>query len=62
MDWLTRQTEEITNSLLTPPNLTIIPPTDFGQNAHVDSSYSDFLTKLQKAYSQENFENLKQQV
>lgn len=29
MDWLTRQTEELTNSLFTPPNLTIIPPTDF---------------------------------
>lgn len=39
MDWLTRQTEEITTSLFTPPNLTIIPPTNFGQNAKVDSSY-----------------------
>ena len=29
MDWLSRQTEEITTSLFTPPNLTIVPPTSF---------------------------------
>ena len=46
MDWLTRQTEEITTSLFTPPNLTIIPPTQFGQNAQVDKSYTDFSDKL----------------
>lgn len=28
MDWIARQTEEITNALFTPPNLTIIPPKD----------------------------------
>lgn len=39
MNWLTRQKEELTTSLLTPPNLTVIPPTDFGQNAKVDSSF-----------------------
>ena len=46
MDWLTRQTEELTTSLFTPPNLTIIPPTSFGQNAQVDSSYADFFKKV----------------
>lgn len=46
MDWLTRQTEELTTSLFTPPNLTIIPPTSFGQNAQVDKSYADFSKKL----------------
>lgn len=46
MDWLTRQTEEITTSLFTPPNLTVVPPTSFGQNAQVDSSYADFAKNL----------------
>lgn len=62
MDWLTRQTEELTNSLFTPPNLTIIPPTDFGQNAKVDSSYADFLDKLQNAYSAESVANMKSEM
>lgn len=62
MDWLTRQTEELTTSLFTPPNLTIIPPTDFGQNAKVDSSYSDFLDKLSKAYSSESLSSLKAEM
>lgn len=62
MDWLTRQTEELTTSLFTPPNLTIIPPTNFGQNAKVDGSYSDFLEKLQSAYSSESINALKQQM
>lgn len=46
MDWLTRQTEEIVTSLFTPPNLTIIPPTDFGQNAQVDSGFDGITKKL----------------
>ncbi len=60
MDWLTRQTEELTTSLFTPPNLTVIPPTDFGQNAQVDSTYIDFSQKLGAAYSSASFENMKQ--
>lgn len=60
MEWLTRQTEELTTSLFTPPNLTIIPPTDFGQNAHVDSTYTDFSKKLGAAYSSANLENIQQ--
>ncbi len=60
MEWLTRQTEELTTSLFTPPNLTIIPPTDFGQNAHVDTTYTDFSKKLGEAYSSANLENIQQ--
>ncbi len=62
MDWLTRQTEELTNSLFTPPNLTIIPPTDFGQNAKVDSTYADFLDKLGSAYSQESLNSMLSEI
>jgi len=62
MDWLTRQTEEITTSLFTPPSLTVIPPTSFGQNAQVDSSYQDFANKLNDAYSQTTLDNIKQGV
>lgn len=62
MDWLTRQTEELTNALFTPPNLTIIPPTDFGQNAKVDSSYKNFLAEIDQAYSRENFSSLRAQM
>lgn len=62
MNWLTRQTEELTNSLFTPPNLTIIPPTNFGQNAQVDSSYAQFLENLQKAYSAESVKNMQAQM
>lgn len=46
MNWLTRQTEELTNSLFTPPNLTIIPPTNFGQNMQTDGTYKNFLEEL----------------
>ena len=62
MDWLTRQTEEVVNSLFSPPNLTIIPPTDFGQNAKIDGSYSDFFDNLQNSFSVENLQSMKQQL
>ncbi|MBC7503535.1 VCBS repeat-containing protein [Candidatus Gracilibacteria bacterium] len=62
MDWLTRQTEELTTSLFTPPNLTIIPPTSLGQNAQLDSSFDDFAKKLGSAYSSANYENIKQGI
>ncbi len=60
MDWLTRQTEELTTSLFTPPNLTIIPPTSFGQNAQVDSSYADFSKNLGDKFSSASLDNIKQ--
>lgn len=62
MEWLTRQTDEITTALLTPPNLTIIPPTNFGQNAKVDGTYGEFLEKLEKAYSAESIQALREQM
>lgn len=48
MDWVSRQTDEFTNKLLTLPNIVIIPPRSFGQNAVVDGSYSDFLDRFSK--------------
>lgn len=62
MEWLTRQTEELVNTLFTPPNLTVIPPTDFGQNAKVDSTYQDFFADMRHAYSVENMKNLQAQM
>ncbi len=62
MDWLTRQTEELTTSLFTPPNLTVIPPSSFGQNAQVDKSYDDFSKKLGASYSQANLDNIKRSM
>jgi hypothetical protein len=49
MNWVTRQTEEITNALFNPPNLTIIPPTTLGQHATIDSSFSDFFQQFNEA-------------
>jgi len=60
MDWLDRQISEITSALFTPPTLTIIPPTDFGQNAQVDGSYKDFFKKMGASFSTANLENAKQ--
>ena len=58
MDWVTRQTEELTNGLLSAPNLTIIPPTSLGQNGNLDSSFKDFLSDFDKAYSKQTAENI----
>ncbi len=46
MDWVARQTDEITNKLLTPPNLIIVPPRSFWQNATLDGSFSDFMNRF----------------
>lgn len=62
MDWLDRQISEISTALFTPPTLTIIPPTDFGQNAQVDGSYKDFFNKLGDSFSSANLENMKQGI
>ena len=48
MDWVTRQTDEFTNKFLTLPNIVIIPPRSFGQNALVDGSYADFTDRFSK--------------
>jgi hypothetical protein len=60
MDWLDRQISEISTALFTPPTLTIIPPTNFGQNAQVDGSYKDFFNKLGDSFSAANLDNMKQ--
>lgn len=49
MDWVARQTDEITNKLLTLPNLVIVPPRSFGQNAVLDASFSDFLDRFSES-------------
>lgn len=43
MDWVDRQTTEITNKLFTLPNIIIIPPTDLGPNAEADGSKASYL-------------------
>ncbi len=62
MDWIARQTEELTTSLFTPPNLTIVLPTDFGQNAKVDKGFKSFLKDMKSAYSAESAQSLKNQM
>lgn len=62
MDWVARQTDEITNKLLTPPSLVIIPPRTFGQNATLDGSFSDFLGKFSKDRMEKGYEEFKKQV
>ena len=38
MNWVARQTDEITNKLFSQLNLIIIPPTDLGPNAQIDGT------------------------
>jgi hypothetical protein len=45
MDWVGRQTEEITNKLFTLPNLVIYPPKSYGPNTSGD------LSELTKSFS-----------
>lgn len=60
MKWLSDQTNEIMSSLFTPPNLIIIPPTSFGQNAQFDGSFKHFTQDLGAAYSKATVDNIKQ--
>lgn len=62
MDWVTRQTEEITNALFTPPNLTIIPPTSIGQHANIDGSFQNFLDQFSQKSAEQGYEDFKKQV
>ncbi len=51
MDWVARQTDEITNKLMTPPNIVVIPPRNFSQYGTSDKSFSNFSDAFsQKAY------------
>jgi hypothetical protein len=62
MDWVSRQTDELTTKFLTLPNIVIIPPRSFGQNAVVDGSYSDFLARFSKDSLEKWYADLKKQV
>ncbi len=62
MDWLSRQQEEITTSLFTPPSFTIIPPSSYWQNAQADKSHGGISKKLDAAYSKESFDNIKKSM
>jgi hypothetical protein len=62
MDWVSRQTDEFTNKFLTLPNIVIIPPRSFWQNAVVDGSYSDFLDRFSKESMKKWFDEMSKQV
>jgi hypothetical protein len=62
MDWVSRQTNEFTNKFLTLPNLVIIPPRSFGQNAVVDGSYEDFLKRFSQSSLENGFKDLQNKV
>ncbi len=62
MDWVSRQGDEITNKLLSLPNLVVIPPKNMGPNASIDGTYGDFLDKFSAQNQQKSLETLKAQV
>ncbi len=59
MDWASRQMDEVTNKLLTLPNLVIVLPRNFSQNGVVDGSFSNFLEKFSSADISAGFDDLK---
>lgn len=58
MDWLTRQTTEVTTALFTPPQRQVIPPTSYGQNGNFDGTFSGFLESMKAGYSSQNLKNM----
>lgn len=62
MDWVTRQTEEITNALFTPPNLTIIPPTSIGQDGNIDRSFASFSETFGQKSIEQGYTDFQKQV
>jgi hypothetical protein len=62
MDWVTRQTEEITNKLLTLPNLIIVPPQSFGPNAQYSGNFSDFTDRFSQDSLKKWFSELEQKM
>lgn len=62
MDWLSRQMDQVTNALFTPPNLTIIPPKDFGQNAKINNTYKNFLSESDASYKKASTDAMKQRL
>lgn len=59
MEWLGRQIDQITNSLLSAPNLIIIPPTSIGQNAQYDGTLSGLSNTFDKAYNQKTLDDIR---
>lgn len=58
MDWVSRQTDELVNSLFTPPALIIIPPTSIGQNAQFDGTLSGLTSTFKKSYDENSATNI----
>ncbi len=58
MEWVSRQTDELVNSLFTPPSLIIIPPTSIGQNAQFDGTLSGLTDTFQKSYNESSLSNI----
>jgi hypothetical protein len=58
MDWVSRQTDELVNSLFTPPSLIIIPPTSLGQNAQFDGTLSGLTSTFKKSYEENSLKNI----
>lgn len=62
MDWVARQSDEITNKLFSLPNLVVIPPKNLGPNATIDGTYGDFLDKFSEQNRKQGLDTLKAQV
>ena len=62
MDWVARQTDEITNKLLTLPNLVIVLPKDFSQNGVQDGKFSNFLEKFNTKTLSSGIDELKEKM
>ena len=62
MDWVQRQTQEITTALLTPPTLTIMTPSSIGANTHLGSSMTGFLPNFSQASASQLVSDLSTQM
>lgn len=62
MEWVRRQTDEITNKFLTPPNLVIIPPRNFSQNGATDKSFQNFSDTFSSQAWENSWANFEQKM
>ncbi len=62
MDWVSRQSDEMTNKLFSLPNLVVIPPKNLGPNATIDGTYGDFVDTFSEQNRKQGLETLKAQV
>lgn len=58
MDWVARQTDEITNKLFSLPNIIIIPPTTLGPNAEIDGTLGSAKKLVSDAIDSTSMEKL----